>query len=151
MATAAGTSWEVLGPVSVNVGVITNWTQQIWVRLTNTFLSLVRNSEAEQTKLKLSAPPPLSVGSLFVLLHPGSFHMFAISNHPFTWVWFRKTVFYVFAAARIFSPVCPSKTSCDISSLSEELEVSTSGGISQAPSMKGYSPSQRERHSGQEQ
>jgi hypothetical protein len=36
----------------------------------------------------------------FILLHCGSFHMFAISKHPFTCVWFRKTFFHVPVLAR---------------------------------------------------
>ena len=91
----AGTSKAVLGWVSLNGSNITSWAQQRYVKQINPWLWLVKTSEVEQTKAQ-------RCGDIFILLHSGSFYVFAISKHPFTCVCFRKT---------FFSHVCLSKTS----------------------------------------
>ena len=61
--TAAGTLWAVLGQVSLNGNITISWVQKRYVKQTNTCVSLVKNSEVEQTKPRLNASLPLSVGS----------------------------------------------------------------------------------------
>jgi hypothetical protein len=84
-------------------------------------------------------------GAIYILLHHRSFHVFAVSKHLFTCVYFRnlssvcsrKTSFHLCLpqenilsrgtlARHPFSPVCPSKTFFDIINFSTKLEISIS-------------------------
>ena len=72
-------------------------------------LSLAKNKEANQTNAQCSSPTVCGV--IFMLLHQASFHMLAISKHPFTCVCFRKIVFHF---SKISFHLCgPSKASFD--------------------------------------
>ena len=77
--------------------------------LTNTCLSLVKNSKAEQTRPRLSAGLPLC-GVVFTLLLQVPFHVSVISKPPFPWVCFRKTFFHGFALARHPFTCMPQQT-----------------------------------------
>jgi hypothetical protein len=88
---------QTYGAKVLSARIPTPWLATAWpVVLSATWPS----SKAEQTKPRLSARLPLSVGVPFVLLHQGSIHVSAISRHPFPCVCFRRTVFHVPALSR---------------------------------------------------
>jgi hypothetical protein len=63
-------------------------------RLTNTSMPLEKNREVEQINSMLNAPITVC-GVIFIILHQEPFQVFAISKHPLTCVYFRKTFFPV--------------------------------------------------------
>ena len=110
---AAGTSRAVPGRISLDGQVITSWAQPCYIRWTNPSVHLAENSEAEQTKPRLSARLLLSVGS----------YLYSLINGPFTCLLYPNSLSPVSASGKVFhlfvyqgslSPVCPSKALFDI-------------------------------------
>jgi hypothetical protein len=62
---------------------LVEFNNKFYVRQTDTYMLLAKNSKAEQTKPMLDARLPLSVESYIHSLIMGSFHVFAVSKHPF--------------------------------------------------------------------
>jgi hypothetical protein len=91
------------------------------LRQTNTCMSLMKHSEAEQTKAMLSA-----VGSYIPSFIWAPF-MCLLQQNILSPVSASGKVFFLMYLLKqdILSPVCPSKTSFDIAGFLRKLEVST--------------------------
>ena len=72
---------------------------------------------------------PRSMGHIYTLSkHHTSFHMSAITKHPFIYICFNETFFQheYLLHQNSLSPVCPRKTSFGITEFPKKPEVSTS-------------------------
>ena len=95
-------------------------------KVNNTSMLLVKNSEVEKNQTNAQCSSPTTCGVVFILLHHGSFHVFAVAKHPLTCVCSVKTFFHMSASAKHPFTCVPSKTSFDITDFPKKLDVSTS-------------------------